>query len=765
MGRRKRREQSPRSVLPEGRPTGPAGGPSAGAPRAAGGHDEGVPGSAVLLGRRGAGKTTLLERLLHVAGALRRPGNVDDGTTLLDFDPESRRLRRTTGAWAAWVPREGRILHLVDTPGAEEGRGVTRHARWGADLDVILAAADGQLDEVALQHLREARRAGRPAVVVLTHLDRADGLCDAVLADLEGQIRGVVDREPVVLQRPFRDAEGELAGLVDLVSDRVRRFDPDGSGAFSPEPVPSHLGDAVRSAREQLMERAALADDRLVERYLEDLGLSEPDVWRGLAAGARAGALIPVLLACGPRGLGAERLLDVLARVAPEPSPDRVAGPRVLQWIASRLDEEGQPVALLRVWSGTVVGACPLRHPASGGTGGAHLRLGKVYGVRGPRRARPRAVGAGALLATWDPLPGRCGDVFCDPGLDEDVAAELAAQPPPWPAMVWRSLRPTDRSSHDRLPDALRRLAALDPTWRATASGNARLGEQRWTVSGHHAAQLDRLVARLHDDEGITVEIGEPPVLLRERLRREALGVDALYERVRDGLVCAHGHVVLDVRPAPELGQDPVDSVRFDWRPDPEDLPHRWREAVERGVRAGLRRGPRTGRPVLGVSVTCTGGSYDILESTDEHFEAAAEQAIAEALVAGGTDVLEPWWVVRAVAHDEDVGAVLDVLSSGRGRVTGLEVDPEGATSIWARMPETDVRRLSAALGSAVGARSWFEGRPDGFEARPEAHAGRLVAASADDRGDPGGAAGASAGYDAAVDGAPRRPAVAGARG
>ena len=46
-----------------------------------------------LVGHSGAGKTTLTEGLLFCAGAINRMGNVEDGNTVSDHDPEEvRRL-------------------------------------------------------------------------------------------------------------------------------------------------------------------------------------------------------------------------------------------------------------------------------------------------------------------------------------------------------------------------------------------------------------------------------------------------------------------------------------------------------------------------------------------------------------------------------------------------------------------------------------------------------------------------------------------------
>ena len=49
-----------------------------------------------LLGHGGCGKTTLCEAMLKATGALERLGNVADGTTVSDYDPEEKK-RKVSG--------------------------------------------------------------------------------------------------------------------------------------------------------------------------------------------------------------------------------------------------------------------------------------------------------------------------------------------------------------------------------------------------------------------------------------------------------------------------------------------------------------------------------------------------------------------------------------------------------------------------------------------------------------------------------------------
>lgn len=53
-----------------------------------------------------AGKTTVTEQVLHLAGAIRRPGSVDAGNTVTDHLPEERARGITVTAAATHARRQ-----------------------------------------------------------------------------------------------------------------------------------------------------------------------------------------------------------------------------------------------------------------------------------------------------------------------------------------------------------------------------------------------------------------------------------------------------------------------------------------------------------------------------------------------------------------------------------------------------------------------------------------------------------------------------------
>ncbi len=656
-----------------------------------------------LAGHRSSGKTSLGDILLKTAKVTRSVGSVDEGTSLLDHETEERRRRMTLGPSVAWMEWEGQLLTLVDTPGGEELIAERELALAASDLTVVVISAPDGLEVGTRPSL------GRPGprVVVVNKMDRPHSL-DGLIEQL-----GVAAGARVLpVQLPFFDDQGDFAGVICLRRQEVLRFDPDGSGSWSPEPVPARYQQPMAEALERMVEAVATTSDELLESYLEYLELPVEQVMEGLAAAMVTGEIVPLVYTAAATGMGAAPLLDLIADVAPRASAPVLArddsGARVevadehllAQVFATRLDADGKPYHLLRVFGGE----------ASPGTWtnahtGQRCRVRKLYQVRGPRRASAFYTRRGAVLATWDRLEGRPGDTWVTgPSLRLD-APDL---PPPMMAYV---LHPATRSDQDRLEEALALLRLLDPL--LDIHQDQLTGEL--VLAGTTESHLQRAVKLLRDRLGLDVRAELPPVEYRETPARPVQGVEGLHVRESGEGVHEYGACVFDVAPRP-----PEQGIGFSSRVDDEELlPSRFVSPIGEGVQQATRHGPLAGYPVVGADVCLTGGEYDILFSTEDHFRLAGQAGFRAALERAGTRILEPWTEVEITIPADDVGPLLGALQNIRARIQGMEVRSGGVTCVRSSVPERELRAfaprlmaISAGRGRFVRGASHYEDLP-----------------------------------------------------
>ena len=64
-----------------------------------------------------AGKTTVTERMLYYANFSHRVGQVDNGTTITDYDPEEQERGITINSACVTFDWKNVTLNLIDTPG------------------------------------------------------------------------------------------------------------------------------------------------------------------------------------------------------------------------------------------------------------------------------------------------------------------------------------------------------------------------------------------------------------------------------------------------------------------------------------------------------------------------------------------------------------------------------------------------------------------------------------------------------------------------
>ncbi len=671
-----------------------------------------------VVGHGGTGKTSLVEAALFTAKAVERLGKVDDGTATTDFDPEEQRRKHTINAAIAPLEWKDVKINLIDVPGYPDFVGEVVGALRAVEGAVLVVDAVAGVQVQTEVAWTQADKGGVSRLVVVNRLDRENASFDRTLQSLRGRFGTKV----APIQIPI-GAEAAFSGVVDLVEMKAYTAK---NGAMIPADIPANLASSAQAAREKLMEAAAESEDALVEKYLEAGELSQDELRRGLHAGVKAGTLVPVLCAAGPKLVGIALLLDQIAALLPAPAErhevravdQRTQKPvTVVQQAAAPLatlvfktvaDPYVGKLSYFRVYGGVLRSDSQVLNA----TKGKAERIGQVFFVRGKHQDATPEVGAGDIGAVAKLAETSTGDTLCA----KETPVLLAAIEFPHPA-ISLAVEPKSKADEDKMGVSLQRLAEEDPTFHVH-----RATEMKQTIiSGMGESHLEIMADRLRRKFSVDVALLPPRVPYRETIRGRSKAQGRYVKQT--GGRGQYGVCFIEIEPLPRgTGFEFVDKIYGG------AIPNQFIASVEKGVRKALEEGVLTGNPVVDIRVTLVDGKYHDVDSSDIAFQIAGSMAFKDATTSAGPVLLEPIVNLSVRVPEEQMGDVIGDLNAKRGRILGMEPQGDSTTVVQAQVPHAEVLRYASDLRSMTGGRGTFELAVSHYEEVPPHVTERVIA-------------------------------------
>ncbi|GAA3080673.1 elongation factor G [Streptomyces roseofulvus] len=647
-----------------------------------------------------AGKTTVTERILFLTGAVHKRGEVHEGTTVTDFDPQERERGITISSAAVTCSWAGHRLTLIDTPGHVDFSDEVERALRVLDGAVAVFDAVAGVEPQSESVWRQADRYGVPRIAFVNKMDRAGADLDAAVDSIRDRLGTV----PLPVQLPLGREDG-FRGVVDLVRMRAYAWE---DGVRAETEVPAGVRDEAVRRRRLLEEAVAELHPDALDEFCVTGSLAAGTLVRALRELTLAGTAVVVLCGAAYRDRGVEPLLDAVVAYLPAPA-DRPpvggggrAADRDAPLVALAFKVSAAPtgrMTYVRVYAGTLRQGSTVLDTATGRT----ERISRVLLVQADRTVDVPVGLAGDIVAVVGPKTVRAGATLCAP--EAPVVLE-----PPVPAAPVVSVAVEARRSTDtgRLATALARLAEEDPS--LVVRADPETGQT--VLSGLGELHLEVAVEKLRRERGLEVTAGRPQVAYRETVTEGVTGV--LYRHVKqDGGAGQFAHVVIDVQPL-----DGEEEFVFTSTVTGGRVPQEYVRAVEAGCRDALVDGPLGGHPVTGVRVTLTDGATHPKDSSEPAFRAAGRFALREALRSSVLTLLEPVADVTVTVPADSVGTVLGDLASRRGRVTDSEV--RGGTSVvTATVPLAELFGYATRLRGRTQGRGTFTTRPAGYAPAP----------------------------------------------
>jgi elongation factor G len=666
-----------------------------------------------LVGHGGAGKTSLAEALLHRAGATTRLGRVEDGTTVCDYDPEEHKRGISLSLSVAPFEWRDHKVNLIDTPGYADFMGDVSAALRIADLAVFVVSAVDGVEVQTEEAWAMAAKLGVPRMVFVNKLDRERASFDTTLAQLRDRLgAGIAPLElPIGQELSFR-------GIADLLTDTAHVY---ADGIPHTEAIPDDMEATEHEVHDALVEGIVVADDAMLERYLEGDVPALAELEHTLHDGIAAATVFPVVVGSATREIGIDRLADFLVEIGPSPldrpatitvpsgngdTPESVevaaeAGGDPLAFVFKTIADPyvGQ-VSLFRVLSGTLR---PDDHLVNSPSGTEERRHGLLT-VRGKDQETASELVAGDIGAVAKLAATVTGDTLAPKG--KPVVVPPIEQPEPTLAVA---VVPRTQADEDRLAPALHRLVDEDPALRVERIDETHQTLLHGTGETHIQITLEKLTRKF----GANVDTEEVRVPYRETITGAAKAVEGRHKKQTGG----HGQFgvcVIDLEPM-ERGA----GFEFANQIVGGAISRGYIPAVQKGIEEAMAAGGVNGYPVVDLKVTLIDGKEHSVDSSEMAFKVAGRLAFRAAMAQANPVVLEPISRLEVSVPLDLQGDVMGDLNARRGRVQGTETSGDGRQTVIALVPTSEIQRYAIELRSLTGGRGRFHAEHDHYDVLP----------------------------------------------
>jgi elongation factor G len=631
-----------------------------------------------LVGHGAAGKTTLVEALLYQAGAIPAPGSVERGTTVCDFDPLEKEFKHSlASALVNFVHRDTRV-HMIDTPGYPDFLGQSLNALAAVETAAVVINAQNGIEMMGKRMMQWAHERGLCRMIIINKIDAENVDLPGLLAN----IQSTFGKECLPINLPA----GGGKKVVDCF------FNPSGDADFS------SVADAHRALVEQVVE----VDEKLMELYLEQGEISPEQLHAPFEQALRDGHLVPVCFVSARNGAGVTELLDVFAKLMPNPAegnpPAFYKGePATAVEIRAEPDSKKHvlahvfkividpfvgKLAAFRVFQGTIRRDSQLFI----GDGRKPFKVGHLFLLQGKEHVEVGECVPGDIAAVTKVDEIELDQVLHDSHDEDNIHLKPVRYPVPMHALALELKR---RGDEQRLSEVLHKLAAEDPCFRVDHSGNETV------IRGLGDLHMRYILDKMQKQYRVEVITKPPRIPYRETVTAKAEGHHR--HKKQTGGAGQFGEVFLRIEPlARGKGFEFVNQVKGG------TIPSQFIPAVEKGVREVLAAGPLAGYQMQDVRVIVYDGKHHPVDSKEIAFATAGRKAFLDAILKARPIVLEPIVNIEISAPETNMGDIAGDIAAKRGQISGTQSATAGMVTISGRVPLSELNNYQARLKSVT---------------------------------------------------------------
>mgnify|MGYP001000313689 FL=1 len=654
-----------------------------------------------------AGKTTTTERVLYYTGISHKIGDIDEGTTVMDWMPQEKERGITITSAATtcfWIPTyrgndnsyKTRI-NIIDTPGHIDFTAEVQRSLRVLDGAVVIFDGVQGVEPQSETVWHQADKFKVPRMCYINKMDRIGANFEFSLKTIRERL--TINAQPINI--PI-GAEDKFEGIIDLILMKAVYFEGDNGEKIILKEIPENLKESALKWHKELIEKISAEDETLMHKFFEGQEPTEEELRKILRKTTIEGKIVPVLTGASFRNKGVQPVIDAIVEYLPSPIDlEAVEGtdPKTGEKI-TRKPSVSEPFAALvfKAAADPYVGVLTYFRVYSGqfkkgnyvlnATKNSQERIGRLLRMHANHREEIEEIEAGDIAATVGLKETMTGDTLCDP--NNPIILEKISFPEP---VISMKVEPETKADQEKMSLVLKKLSEEDPTFQVKTDQET----LETIISGMGELHLEVLVDRMKREFNVNVKTGKPQVAYKETVRSEVES-EGKYIRQSGGRG-QYGHVWLKIEPL-ERGK----GFEFVNRIKGGIIPQEFIPAVEKGVKEAMEKGIIAGYPVTDVRVTLYDGSFHEVDSSDFAFKIAGSMAFQDGAKRAKPVLIEPIMKVEVVIPEQFLGDVIGDLSAKRGKIN--EMYERGMMKVIDAMVP-----LGEMFGYATKLRSMTEGR------------------------------------------------------
>ncbi len=654
-----------------------------------------------------AGKTTTTERMLYYTGTIHKPGNIDDGNTVTDSDPQeaTRGITISSSAISAnWAYQEHEYqINIIDTPGHIDFAIEVERSLRILDGAVALFCAASGVEPQSETVWSQSDRYQIPKICFINKMDRIGADFYKVVQDIEREFNVTT----LVTQLPIGDGD-DFEGVIDLIKEKALYWNANDLGhTWVEKNIPEGYLSSVKEWRTTLLETIASHDESILEQYLDGAAICSSELLESIRRITIARKAVPVLCGSSYKYIGVQPLLNAVAQFLPAPQDlEYVEGINLItneKEQRARLESEQFTAFIFKVVTDKYVGNLAMARIYSGSIPagqtiinsktGIKNRVSRILKVHADTYTELQEANAGDIVAFIGLKNVKTGDTLTMIN-DRFVLEAIEVSDP----VISIAIEPKSKNDEKHFGTAIAKILDEDPSLKM--SYDPQTGQT--ILLGMGELHLDVRLEKLRSDFGIAINKGNPKVSFRELLTTTVQHTETLKKQNGGNGQFAQIMFTIGPRLDSEKGLDFVSEIKGG------TITKEYIQCVKKGFTEAMKTGVIAGYPIESMRVVLQDGKMHEEDSNGLDFETVARIGFKQAAVLAKPQLLEPIMQAEIECPEEYLGNITSDINKKRGMITEIQ-DNGMKRKVRAEVPllETfgyisNVRTLTSGRGSVA---------------------------------------------------------------